>query len=98
MFVKEVKADFDGHQIAVRNSWGPALSFKSLNTELRLYIDGKVVDSNTELFSITRKSAYLRGNIEISGQFHIVEVYVRALIRTKIKICVDGKKIAGDLL
>jgi hypothetical protein len=97
MFVKELKAEYRGHHIAVRNSWGPTMSLKVVNTEAKLYIDGEIADTNSEAFSWTSNAAILRGSIEVEGRAHVVEVYARAWVRTRMKICVNGRKIAGDL-
>ena len=97
LFVKELKADYLGHQIAVRSSWGPSLSLKALSSDMKLYIDGEIADTNLEFFGISSKAALLRGAVTDQGQRHLVEVYGRWIWRTKMMICVDGTKIAGDL-
>jgi hypothetical protein len=97
MFVKELKADYLGHQIAVRDSWEPSLSLKALTSDMKLYIDGEIADTNLEFFGISNKAVLLRGAISDQGHWHLVEVYGRWIWRTKLKICVDGTKIAGDL-
>jgi hypothetical protein len=97
MFTKELKADYLGHHIAVRNSWGPGLSLKFLSLDLELYIDGEIADTNLEFFGINNKAALLRGAITDQGQPHLIEVYGRSIWRRRLKICIDGTKIAGDL-
>jgi hypothetical protein len=97
MFVTELKADYLGHHIAVRNSWEAGLSLKALTSDMKLYIDGEIADTNLEFLGIGSKAALLRGAITDEGQRHVVEVYGRAIWRTKLKICVDGTKIAGEL-
>jgi hypothetical protein len=83
----EFKGAFKGHQVAVRLS----------SKELKLYIDGSGVDS-VPPFTFPKKDVTLvRGPINDGEQVHIVEVYGRTgFRRPKIKICVDGQKIAGD--
>jgi len=96
MFVTECKTEFLGHQIAARNSWGPAFSLKMLTGENRLYIDGKVVDTNTDTFAVSR-TPIMRGAIDEGGKIHIVEVYARSgLFRIKLRIHIDGEKVAGE--
>ena len=96
MFVTECAAGFLGHQIAARNSWGPAFSFKMLTGENRLYIDGKVVDTNTDVFALSQ-TPIMREAIDEGGKIHVVEVYARSgLFRVKLRIHVDGKKLAGE--
>ena len=97
MLVKELKAEYLGHQIAVTNSWEPGLSLKALTSDVKLYIDGEIADTNMEILGISNKAALLRGVITDQSQRHVVEVYARSIWRTKLKICVDGTKVAGDL-
>jgi hypothetical protein len=107
LFVREIKTEYRGHQIVVRNSWGK-LSLHSLlradivtavqefGDETKLYVDGKVVDSTNELI-ITTDGALLRTCIEDSGQRFQVEVYAAAgWLKNLIKVCIDGTKLAGD--
>jgi hypothetical protein len=95
MFVREVKTDFKGHQIAVRNSSGLKFSPPWVFTEIKLYIDGKVVEINNEI-SNSGRYPIMRGSIEHDGKIHVVEIYAKDGLRTKMQIHVDGKKIAGD--
>jgi hypothetical protein len=97
MFVTECKAEFLGHRIVARNSWGPALSFKSMTGENRLYIDGKVVDTNKEAVAISN-APIMRGRIvDQQNNPHVVEVYARSgWIQIKLRIHIDGKKVAGE--
>ncbi len=96
MFVTEVKAEFRGSQIAARNSWGPAISLKGFVTEARLYVDGEVVDTNSDAFSWSSNVPVLRGRLKKGNKVHVIEVFARAILRIKLKICIDGEKIAGD--
>ena len=84
----EYKGIFEGHQIAVRLS----------SKELKLYIDGKGVDSVRPFIWPKRDVALVRGVIKSGQQAHVVEVHGRSTIlrRPKIKISVDSEKIAGD--
>ncbi len=96
MFVTECKTEFQGHQVVARNSWGPTFSLKAFIGENRLYIDGKVVDTNTEAFALS-KTPIMRGVIQEGDQAHIVEVYARSgLIRVMLRIHIDGRKVAGE--
>ena len=92
----ECKAEFLGHQVAARNSWGPTFSFKGLSGENKLYIDGKVADTNSETLAVS-DSPIMRGQILDGDRVHVVEVYARSgLFRVKFRIHIDGKKVAGD--
>jgi len=52
MFVTECRAEFLGHQIVARDSWGLTFSLKGMTGENRLYIDGELVDNNTEMVAL----------------------------------------------
>lgn len=84
----EIKSVFKGHQIA---AWLSA-------RELKLYIDGQVVDSVKPFLWPRKEVALIRGSVKEGDQIHIVEVYGRSgLLRwPKVKICIDNKQIAGD--
>jgi hypothetical protein len=98
--VKEVKADFRGHQIAVRNSVGWSFPGIWPSADNRLYIDGKQVDTNADAIILSTKVPVMRGSIVEGGKTHVVEVYMnqRDLRRfyAKIRIDVDGAKVGGD--
>jgi hypothetical protein len=59
MFVKELKADYLGHHIAVRISWGPTASLKMIATDAKLYIDGKLVDTCSDVASFDSGAALM---------------------------------------
>jgi hypothetical protein len=107
LFVREIKTEYRGHQIVVRNSWGKlslssflradlVAAVQQFGDETKLYVDGKVVDSTNEII-ITADGALLRTCIEESGNRFQVEVYAAAgWLKNLIKVCIDGKKVAGD--
>jgi hypothetical protein len=84
----ETKCVFEGHQVAVRITY----------QEVKLYIDGVKVDSSKTSVFPERDIAFVRGAIKGGDRTSIVEVYGQSAWwgRPKIKICVDGQKIAGD--
>lgn len=82
----ETKGTFNGHQIAVRLS----------ATELKLYVDGQIADAVKPSLMPRRDVALVRGSIKDGARIHVVEVYGRSSFRPKIKICVNGEKLAGD--
>ena len=57
MFVTECRAEFLGHQIVARNSWGLTFSLKGMTGENRLYIDGELVDNNTEMVALQARQS-----------------------------------------
>jgi hypothetical protein len=97
MFVTECKAEFLGHQIVARNSWGPTFSFKGLTGENKLYVDGETVDTNTDAFALST-APIMRGRIvDGDGHPHVVEVFARSgMLRVKLRIHIDGRKVAGE--
>jgi hypothetical protein len=97
MFVTECKTEFLGHQIVAHNSWGPTFSMKSVTGENRLYIDGKVVDTNKDVLAFSN-APIMRGCVtDDNGKIHVVEVFARSgLVRVKLRIHIDGEKVAGE--
>jgi hypothetical protein len=85
---KEWIANHNGCQIRVANGWLGAA---------KLYIDGDCRDTNNDMF-VSSRSAALRARVTpATGQPFMVEVYVKALVTVKAKICVDGKQVGGDV-
>ncbi len=97
MFVTECKAEFLGHQIVARNSWGPTFSFKGVEGENKLYIDGEVADTNKDTFAFSA-APIMRGRIvDGDGKPHVIEVFGRSgLFRVKLRMHIDGRKVAGE--
>ena len=90
MPLKEWAADVEGHAIQVSNTWlGGA----------KLTIDGECRDTNRSLFAIVRPTkAHLSARLEQgNASSPLVEVFFQALLDVEAKICVDGKRVAGDL-
>jgi hypothetical protein len=75
---------------------GTYIFLQGLSGENRLYIDGKVADTNSETLAVS-DSPIMRGQIVDGAKVHVVEVYARSgLFRVKLRIHIDGKKVAGD--
>jgi hypothetical protein len=78
---------FLGHEIEV------SLDFKKIS----LYIDGKKIDSSRVYLWPKRDAILLRGAITAGEREHAVHVYGKTgLLRGSVKICVNGRRIAGD--
>jgi hypothetical protein len=87
-YYKSVKASYEKHDIEATNHW-----FKAA----KLFIDGKLVATNNDVFALDKKQVKMKALIHIDGAEHMVEVFAWApLISVLIKICVDGKQIGGD--
>ena len=83
---KEVVADFKDHQIRVVNTWlGGA----------KLYIDGDCRDTCNDFFAKSGTPS-LSASIEHNGEKVLIEVYIKAIVTVKIKICANGTQIGGE--
>ena len=89
---KTVRAMFMGHEIVARNVFG--LAKGDIINEAVLIIDDAIVDRSTELSaSKTRLSTTL---VDRDNR-HAVEVLFGGIFIIRMKILIDGRKIAGDL-
>jgi hypothetical protein len=85
--VTEVQAEFLGKRIAAVYD-----SFRGS----KLYIDGEVVDTADKAAFPTKSIALLRGRIVgEDNKTHVVEVYRKGFFYAKMKICINGKRVAG---
>jgi hypothetical protein len=108
VFAREIRAEYRGFQIVVQNSWAngfiPALvsegfegARKALGDETRLLIDGKVVDSTKDWILWPTTAPLLQSFLNDENDKYIVTVHARASwLKNLLKLCVDGKRIAGD--
>lgn len=97
MQTKVVRAEFEGHAILATNAWGIDKASLALKSEARLYIDGVLADRSDGLYSVSTSRPFLSGSLVDGTATRRVEVFIRAILRVRMKICVDGVKIAGDL-
>jgi hypothetical protein len=93
---KELSAKFGVHDIVVRNAW-TITSDGEDKTRITLSIDGRVVDSTRRATMLGTRVPILRGTIHGNGKTYVVEVFARAILRVRVRLCVDGRKIAGDI-
>lgn len=85
---KEWIATHDAHQIRVTNTWLGGT---------KLYINGQCRDTSNAIFA-SPGSPTLSARVEpVNGETFLVEVYFKALVTVKAKICIDGKQIGGDV-
>jgi hypothetical protein len=88
MPTKTVTAVVDGREIEAVNTW--------FSGE-RLLVDGDVVAESQALFSVSESHPILEARFTgESGKTHYVEVYIAAVVTTRMMICVDGEYEAGD--
>ena len=88
---KIMRALFRGHEIVVRNVWS---ANGALVSETTLAFDGAIVARTTEWS--TRK-AVLCATLRDRGNHYAVEVLFGGVFAVRMKILVDGRKVAGDL-
>jgi hypothetical protein len=82
-----IMGNFNGHDVEV------SLDFKKMS----LYIDGQIAESSRVYLWPRKDSVLLRGVISEGQNKHFVHVYGRSgLLKASIKICVDGKRVAGE--
>lgn len=89
---KTVRAMFMGHEIVARNVFG--LEDGDIINEALLIIDEAVVDRNTELSA--RKARLSAILVDRNGR-HAIEVLFGGIFIVRMKILIDGRKVAGDL-
>lgn len=83
---KEVIAEYKGNQIRVVNTWfGGA----------KLYINGDCKDTCSDSIA-NSKTPSLSASIGQGEEKEIIEVFIKAILTVKIKICADGKQIGGE--
>ncbi len=87
---KEVIANYKGHSILARNTWFSGFSGSTL------IVDDEVVDRNAALLALDSSVSFLSHRLEIDGERHLVEVFIKAAFTVKLKICVDSKQIGGE--
>ena len=87
MPVKTFTAQFEGHEILVVNTWFNGIA---------LYIDGEEKDKNDGMISVKGTEPLLKASMEVNGKEKLIEVYVRAILFVRVKICADGEFIGGN--
>ena len=82
-------AEYDGHAIRVTNTWlGGA----------KLYIDGECRDLSNDKFALSAGRPVLSARlIDGDTESPLVKVYAKAIFTVRMRICVNGKQVAGDL-
>ncbi len=88
--MKEWVATHNGCQIRVTNTW---FGFAKL---YKLYIDGDWQDTNVRKLVASHSPALSVRVTPASREPFLVDVYLKARLTVKVKICVDGKRIGGD--
>jgi hypothetical protein len=85
---KEWIAMHNGCKIRVTNAWTGGA---------KLYVDGDCRDESQSLFA-SSSSPTLSARVTLaSGESFLVEVYTKALVTVKAKICVNGTQVGGDV-
>ena len=90
MPTKSVSVIVDGREIVAENTW--------FSGE-RLYVDGELVAEAQTAFNVSESHPLLEARFTgLSGETHYIEVYIVAVVTTKLMVCVDGEYAAGDRL
>src|SRR5687768_7997415 len=89
---KIVRAMFMGHEIVVHNFWRATRD--EFASEATLAFNGAIVDRTRELSS---RKARLSATLIDGDRRHAVEVIFGGRFIMRIKILIDGKKVAGNL-
>jgi len=84
---KQIYVRYNDNDIRVENTW----FFGA-----RLYINEDLIDETTQLFALNPNTALLSGTIETNGAVDKIEVFMLALLTTKMQIHVNGKLLAGE--
>ena len=82
---KEVIATYKDHKIRVTNGWFSGA---------KLYVDGECRDNSSAMIQTNKNSPMLSAKLSDN---EIIEVYGIAIAAVKIKICVNGEQIGGDV-
>ena len=82
---KEWITKYENHTIKVVNTWFAGA---------KLYIDGECRDSSYSFFEVNSTAPLL--SVKLSDS-NIIEIYAKAIWTVKIKICLNGEQIGGDV-
>lgn len=89
---KVVRAMFMGHEIIARNFW--RATREAFACEATLAFNGTVVDRTTEL---SPRKARLAAALIDGENTHAVEVLFGGWFIVRMKILINGRKVAGNL-
>ena len=78
---------FEGHEILVVNTWFSGIA---------LYINGEQKDKNDGMFAVKGTEPLLKASMVVNGKEKLIEVFVRAILFVRVKICVDGEFVGGN--
>ena len=84
---KTILAEYKGNKFTVENTWFSGA---------KLFHNGDLVASNNDIFAIRKDKPLMTTKVVIDGEERRVEVFAFAIFTVKLKITVDGIKIAGN--
>ncbi|MFD2176729.1 hypothetical protein [Veronia pacifica] len=64
----------------------------------KLFVDGELIVKDNSLFSLDKSSPFIAKRIIVDGAEHLIEVFVFAFWTVKIKLCLNGRYVAGDMI
>ena len=62
-----------------------------------LLVDGQTVARCGDLFALKKERHIMTATVNFDGVDMLIEVYIYAIFTVKIKICVDGSPIGGEV-
>lgn len=76
-----------GTEIKVVNTWFHGA---------KLFVNGQEVAVNNKYFALSKSHPVMSVRTLVDGTERLIEVFAFAVLTVKLKICLDGKQIAGD--
>ncbi len=87
MPLKRVTAQIGSTEIKFENTWFHGA---------KLFVNGQEVATNNKYFALSKSHPVISVRTLIDGTEKLIEVFAFAIFTVKLKICLDGKQIAGD--
>lgn len=83
-----VAVEHEGLNIRVENTWFAGA---------KLFINNILEDTNKQLFSVSGAKPILTSMKELNGKKYDIAVYCVAWLFVKLKVCVNGVRVGGDI-
>jgi len=84
---KIIEGEFEGHKFLVENKWFGGL---------KVFHNDELLEHSKKFLSIDKSKPFIAKTITIEGSPRLLEVYAYAMTTVKLRIEIDGLKIAGD--
>lgn len=83
-----VAIEHEGLSIRVENTWFSGA---------KLFINDLLEDTNKQLISVSGAKPILTSTKELNGKKYDIAVYCVAWLSVKLKVCVNGVRVGGDI-